>query len=600
VSSVNEQSPSRATTTPALLEVRDLKVTFDTPRGPLRAVDGVSLRVALDEADARGRIRYLLDQGVEAVAISLLWSPKNPAHEHRVRELVAEMAPDVFVTFAADLTGRLGEYERTMTCVMNAYIGPLMVRYVEAIEQRARSLGFAGTVLFAQCAGGAMTADEVRRSPILTVQSGPVAGVTNSVLFGHAVGESHLLTTDMGGTTFDVSVIRHHEPLARELATFERFEMALPMLDVESIGAGGGSIAWIDESNRLNVGPRSAGADPGPACYGRGGTQPTVTDADVVLGLIDPSMFLHQELSLDVDAARRAIDGLAKELGIGTYEAAAGINSIVDANMADLIRRMSEHRGLDPRTFTMLAFGGGGPVHAAACARAARVPKVIVAMPEVAPVWSAAGAANADIAHLYTTPLVLDLPVAPDAIERTFVAMERRAWQALTSEGFDQQTIRLQRSLRMKHRLQVYDVEVPVDFRVEADEDVDRIDQRFTTVYEERYGRNSGYRAGGIQITAFQLRATGVTEKAPFVDAATTSTGAVIARDVYWPELQHVVETPVLEIAGRRAERVEGVMAGPYLIQLPDTVVVVRPGQTAAFDAGGNIVIDTSHRPLRI
>ncbi len=396
----------------------------------------------------------------------------------------------------------------------------------------------------------------------------------------------------MGGTTFDVSVIRDHQPLARELATFQRFEMALPMLDVESIGAGGGSVAWIDESGRLNVGPHSAGADPGPACYGRGGTEPTVTDADVVLGIIDPATFLHRELRLDVDAATQAIERLAKELGIGTYEVAAGITSIVDAKMADLIRRMSEHRGLDPRSFTMLAFGGGGPVHAAACARVARVPKVIVAVPEVAPVWSAGGAANADITHLYTTPLVLDLPASPDLIEGTFVAMEQRAWSALTNEGFDEDSIRLQRTLRMKHKLQVYDVAVPVDFSVDNAEQVDWIDTRFSSAYEERYGKNSGYRAGGIQITAFQLRATGLTDKSPLLDRATTSAGSLSTRSVYWQEYQRFAETPVLDVTDHHGGRVDGVLTGPYLIQQPDTVVVVRPGQTATFDASGNIVID--------
>ena len=390
-------------------------------------VDG-DVVVQLDEDAAREAIRHLVqDEGAESLAISLMWSVQNPRHEQRIRELAAEVAPEVFVSCGSDLVNQVGEYERTTTAVMNAYIGPLMVRYIDSIEAGAAERGFPHRVLFAQCAGGAITGDEAKVAPIRTVQSGPVAGIVSSQMLARQIGTENVLLADMGGTTFDVSVIRHGSGLRRNVSTFQRYELALPMLDVESVGAGGGSIAWVDSSGRLNVGPRSAGAVPGPACYGNGGTEATVTDADVVLGVIDPDRFLSGRMEIKPELAEEAIGRLAERLELGLLETAAGINRIVDAKMADLVRRMSVLRGLDPRRFHLYAFGGGGPVHSPEVARQAGIAHVVVPLPAIAAMWSALGAAVADVTHVYQQPRSFALPVRAEQIEGIFGALESRA-----------------------------------------------------------------------------------------------------------------------------------------------------------------------------
>lgn len=269
--------------------------------------------VRLDENSVREAVLTLKDAGCDAIAISYLWSIKNEAHERRSREIAEEVAPELFVCNGADLVRSVGEYERTVTTIMNAYIGQVMLRYIDAIEKGARERGYKRGVLFAQCGGGAMSAAEARKAPIRTVQSGPVAGIVASRYLAEKINMPNVLAADMGGTTFDVSAIRKGEPLERSSSIFQRLELALPMYDVESIGAGGGSIAWIDSSGRLNVGPKSAGADPGPACYG-GGEDATVTDADVVMGVLDPDQFLHGRMKVDARRSEAAIQRLADQL----------------------------------------------------------------------------------------------------------------------------------------------------------------------------------------------------------------------------------------------------------------------------------------------
>ncbi len=395
----------------------------------------------------------------------------------------------------------------------------------------------------------------------------------------------------MGGTTFDVSVIRDGVPLARDVSMCERYEMALPMLDVESIGAGGGSVAWMDESGRLEVGPRSAAADPGPACYGRGGQEPTVTDADVVLGFISPDAFFGGRMRLDQAAAEKALFELGQRLGLGLYETAAGVNRIVDSKMSDLILRMSVLRGFDPRDFVCFAFGGGGPVHASALAKEIGLREVVVPLLDVAPVWSAFGAATADVSHLFQQDNKLSFPCSPHDLNEVFDPMERHGRQVLVEEGFPENGVVIERSLRMKHTAQIHDVDVPIRGGSLEEKDLPLIDHAFARVYAERYGEGAGYREAGIQITGFQVRATGTTYK-PDLANRTISTPAEVEeteRAVYWSESSEFLKTPVLQVksTGTLRARVEG----PALIELPHTVVVVRPGQTAKTDDLGNLIV---------
>jgi len=490
------------------------------------------------------------------------------------------------VTAASEVATQVGEYERTMTGVINSYIGPLMAGYVDDIEREAGERGFAGRIMYAQCAGGTITAEEARQAPIRTVHSGPVMGTLGSAFLADRMGEPNVIVTDMGGTSFDVSIIRGGKPDLRESSVLERFEIALPMVYVDSIGAGGGSIAWLDESGGLQVGPQSAGADPGPACYGKGGLEATVTDADVVLGILDPESFLHGAAPLDGDAAEAAIGRLAGRLGVELHETAAGINRIVDSKMADLLRRMSVLRGLDPREFVCFAYGGMGPVHAGAVAREVGVKRLIVPLPSVAPVWSAFGATVAAVVHIYQRPRRLRMPAEPGELAAVFAELEEQGRDVLLAEGFDPGRIELHRSLRLKYSAQVYDVEVPLP-------DVDpydgaRIADDFARVYEGLHGEGSGHPEGGSEITGFVVRARGVTDP-PALAPPVAVTAMRGSRLVYWYELGGLTETPVL----RLGEGVlDGELEGPLLIDLPDTVVVLRPEQRARFSDLGSLVID--------
>ncbi len=543
--------------------------------------------VSLDEDSATAAIDRLAADGATALTVSLLWSPRNDVHEQRVAALVRERRPELFVTAAAEVSPHVGEYERTMTGVINSYIGPLMHAYVEAIETGARELGYTKRIMYAQCAGGSITADEAQQAPIRTVHSGPVMGTLGSVFLGEVIGEPNVIVTDMGGTSFDVSVIRAGAPDLREESVLERFEIALPMVYVDSIGAGGGSIAHLDDSGGLQVGPQSAGAYPGPACYGRGGTEPTVTDADVALGIVDPDNFLHGAASLDREAAETAIGTVADRLGLTVPEAAAGICRIVDSKMADLLRRMSVLRGLDPREFTCFGYGGMGPVHAAAVAREVGMKRLVIPLPNIAPVWSAFGATVADVVHVYQRPQRLVLPVQPATLESMFGELQQRARDQLAAEGFVGDRVELRRSLRMRYAAQVYDVEVALSDVASLDDDA--ITKAFVELYETLHGEGAGHAASGVAITALIVRARGLTDPLELTAAPLEADPQWSSRPVYWYEQGEFVDTPVL---GLRDGRLDDPLDGPLLIELPDTVVVVRPGQTARFGDLGTLTID--------
>lgn len=547
-------------------------------------VDGEVI-VPLDEGEVREAVRELVAAGAAALTISFLWSTMNPVHEQRAREIAAEVAPDLFISCSSDLSSRSGEYERTTTAVMNSYIGPLMLDYVDRIQDGARQRGFRGSVQFAQCAGGAITSAEARHAPVRTVHSGPVAGTIAMARIAERTELHNVIAVDMGGTTFDVSVIHDGRPLQRDISIFERYAMALPMLDIESIGAGGGSVAWIDDVGRLNVGPRSAGARPGPACYGFGGTDATVTDADVVLGLVNPDNYLGGRMRLDRHLAEEAVDRLAARLGMSRHETAAGIATVVDAKMADLVRRMSLLRGLDPRNFACAAFGGGGPLHAPAVAAQAAIARVLVPLPHAASVLSAYGAATSDVVHVVQRWRVLELPVPGATVEEIFAALESEAAEKFARQGIDTAGVTLERSVRMRFAMQIHDVEVPVPAGRVDDGAVERIDQRFEEVHDQLFGRGSGDRTGGIDFTAFQVRATATTGRADLIsdERRESSPGS---RAVYWSELRDFRDTPVYE------ELPSTAIEGPALIELPDTVIVVRPGQRGQPDRAGNYVID--------
>src|SRR3954462_13606781 len=343
------------------------------PIVPKRLIRGVSERVdcfgeivsPLNEEEAENAIKDLVAQGVEAIAICFLWSFRNPEHEKRVKALVQKIAPSLFVTCSVDIAPKWGEYERVTATALNAYLGPVMAGYLDKLNVSLESLGYGHGLQITQCGGGTVPVARAGEAPLLTLDSGPVSGVTASMFLGAAMNEKNVITTDMGETSFDVSIIYDGKPAYSFISNTDKYEYFLSKVDLQAIGAGGGSLARVHaETRTMTVGPDSAGAFPGPVCYGRGGKIPTVTDAQLVLGYLDPNNFAGGRMTLDYASAIRAIEALGKQIGMSAIECAAGICRIVEFQMADVIRKVTVEKGHDPREFVLFAFGGAGPAHA--------------------------------------------------------------------------------------------------------------------------------------------------------------------------------------------------------------------------------------------
>ena len=547
----------------------------------------------LNENEARAGIRALLDAGAETIAVGFLWSFMNPLHEQRVGELVEEIAPGTFTSLSSDIAPQVGEYYRIVATVFNSYVGPLMADYVGEIEAGARERGAVRPPLFAQCIGGTVPADEVKRRPLFTMDSGPVSGLVASNFLGTEFGYPNIITADMGGTTFDVAVIADNAPRRREGTTLDKYHMYLPMLDVESIGAGGGSIAWIDPSSRtMKVGPRSAGAEPGPMCYALGGTEPTVTDADVVLGIVNPNRFLGGRRKLDPEAARAGVAALGDQIGLSPEEAASGIVEIIDNMMADKIRRMTVYRGHDPRDFVVFAYGGAGPTHAGAFSRALSVSAVIVPIGNIASVLSAMGTISGDVAHIFDRVTRVTAPFDMEALAEDFGTLEQRAIGQLRTDGFDEDMIGLSRLVSMKYGAQVFDIEVPFDAGIPSEQLV----ALFERTYEQRFGKDSGYAPAGIEIIRERVQAVGILPR-PVLNRRNGSGRdhgdgsrdklAIEARPVWWREEGGYVETPIYTEIGA----VHAAIEGPAVVELPDTTIAIRPGERLESDDFGNLII---------
>lgn len=547
--------------------------------------------VPLDEHALRGALRELRESGVQAVAVSLLWSHVNPVHEQRVRAIAAEELPDAFVTCSHEIAPRIGEYPRTATTVMNAYIGPLMGRYLDDLEDRARELGCRTEIVFATCEGGLVDLETVRRYPLLTAQSGPVGGALASATLGTHMGFRNVIATDMGGTSLDASLIEDGRVSLTDETVLERHQVFLRKLAVESIGTGGGSIAWFDEGKQtLRVGPRSAGAQPGPVCYRRGGTEPTVTDADLVLGLLGTDGPLASGLTLDYDAAVEAIMELGERIGLGPVECAAGIVRIADNQMEDLLRRMTVQQGRDPREFNVWAFGGAAGLHGGLYAAGLGVDQVTVPLAELASVWSAYGIASADLARTFQRPTHLTTPLDADQVLEAFRTLEEDAERYRERVGLAAADVRLQRSIEMKYAMQWYSVEVglgsePLDAAIVAE-----IPDRFEAAYEQRYGAGSGYGEGGMILTTARVTMSVPTEvpRPPRHERLPREPTTPTRRAVYWLERERFVDTPIHP--GKQLRPGDQVN-GPAIIEYAATTIAVRPGHRMAVDEFGNLVI---------
>ena len=565
-------------------------------RGVPERVDykGAVLR-ALDEDAACAAIRALVeDAGVEALAVSFLWSFYNAAHERRVGELIREIAPSVYVTLSCEIAPVPGEYERTSTAAINAYAGRIARDYVTSLQALLKGRGYDGPLLVMQGYGGLLPAEEAAGRAVGMLECGPAAGVIGSRHLGQLMEDDDIIACDMGGTTFKVGVIQGGTiDYARE-PMVDRYHYVAPKIEVVSIGAGGGSIVALDPATGVpGVGPKSAGARPGPVCYGLGGGEPTLTDVMLLVGYMDPDTFLGGSITLDAEAARRAFDEkIATPLAMSVEEAAIGIYRIAAAQISDLIHEITVERGLDPRDFVLHAFGGSCGLLCGVFGAELGVRRIVV--PYTAAVNAAFGLLSADIVHEYSVTRTLPAQSPAAEINDIYAPMEARARAQLATEGFADDAIALDRSIDLRYGRQVHEVTTPVRCGGPLDDAaVGRLAADFEALYERKFGKGSAYRAAGVEMTMFRLSARGLVER-PRIEkeqlAGADPGPALIGRRVIFVEAAGGFAPADIYDFERLAPG--NVVAGPAVIHTPITTIVVQAGQSGRMDEFRNITIE--------
>jgi N-methylhydantoinase A len=550
------------------------------------APDGTVL-TPLDPESAHAVIEAIRAARAQAVAISFLHAYANPANELAMKRRLTDALPGVLVSASSDVCREIREFERTSTVALNAAAMPVVARYLAALADRVGRVLPRAQVLLMQSNGGSMTVGAARQAPVHLVYSGPAAGVLACQFIGRLTGRDNVLGFDMGGTSTDISVVYRGVPRMTTEGGIGAHPVKLPMLDVHTIGAGGGSVAWLDAGGGLQVGPRSAGADPGPVAYGRGGSEPTVTDANLALGRLAPERFLGGEMRLDREAALAAIrERVATPLGLDPVQAAYGIVRIANANMERALRVSSAERGYDPRDFALVAFGGAGPLHAAARAPAVGFPRVLV--PETPGVFSALGLLVADIRHdLVQSFLGRADRVAPATIESLFGELEGLGAALLDDDGVERARHVLRRTADLRYVGQAYEVNVAVPAPLDAAA-LDALLERFHAEHRRLYAHSAP--RDPVEIVSVRVAAV-----APVVPpelrerpAAASAPRPATRRAVFFEEADGFVDCPVFD----RGELGAGArLAGPAVIEQMDSTTVVHPGQAVVVDGWGNVLI---------
>lgn len=545
--------------------------------------------VPLDEVETRAVVRRLCEQGIRVFAVCFLHSYANPVHEKRVGEIIHEQYPEARVSLSHTILQEFYEYERTVSTVINATIQPLMEEYLDHLWTNLRESRFRGEFLITRSAGGAMNFRQAKQMPVHTILSGPAGGVQGAIYLAQKLRLPNLISIDAGGTSFDVSLVHDGEARVRTEARLAGYKFLLPVVDLETIGAGGGSIAWIDSGNALNVGPQSAGAHPGPICYCRGGTEPTVTDAAVSLGLIHASAFLGGQLHLDAAAAERGIDErLARPLGLSTRDTALGILAITETKMTSAIREMSVERGYDPREFSILAYGGAGPLFAASLAEKVGVPQVIV--PRWPGNFSAWGMLMFDVVQDFVQSYVAVLEEARlEQINDIFESLERSALEGLARQGVPQSNRFVLRSIDMKYLMAGQVINVPVRSGRLGEKDRSALAYRFNELHQKLYGHRL---TDILQVVNFRLRAVGRVKKPTLrkvarggKDAKSASRGR---RMIYEPRERRKA---CFQILDRSHLRAGNELEGPAIVEETSSTTVVPSGWHLNVDVYGNLAL---------
>ena len=620
-----------------IYDMHDLHARYPDPIVPRHLRAEVSERIdrdgrVLQELDLEASAKvldYLVAQGVEAVAVSLLHAYNNPANEQALREQIEERHPGLSLSLSSEVAPVINEYERTSTTVADGYIKPSVTRYVRGVERDLADEGYAGRLLVMHSAGGVMDADASCERPVRMLESGPAAGALAAGFYSDLLGEPDLISLDMGGTTAKTCVIEDGKPSRTntiEVARVHRFKIGsglpivIPVLDLIEIGSGGGSIAWLDGLGLLRVGPQSAGANPGPACYGLGGTEPTVTDANLVLGYLNPDYFLGGRMNLDTGAARAAMSRLGSDMGMNEVEAAWGVYSVVTESMAAAARIHIIGRNKDPRRYAIVAFGGAGPAHACEVARILGATRVVV--PLGAGVTSALGclAAPLSFESVRSAPGLLER-TDWDEVNRTFGEMESWGREMIANAGVSggalrqaqdererqaqgererqaqDERITVERTADMRLVGQIHEINVPVPGDMLSGDDVERIESDFHSIYQELYARRN--LSLPIEVQNWRLLVSGpqpdleLREQA--VDPSTSSGDSNSHREAlkgsrraYFPSANGYLDCPVYDRYGLRAG---AEFPGPAIIEEAEATTIVRPGESVAVDKWLNLVI---------
>ena len=563
---------------------------------------------ALDLASVEEATARLLAAKVDSIAICLLNSYVNPEHEHRIAEHIRARAPAMDLSISSEVLPEVKEFERTSTTVINAYVKPVVAHYLSNLETRLAAMGLTAPITVMQSSGGTVRTGAAKERPVFSIESGPAAGVVGAAEFGKSLGLANLISFDMGGTTAKTCLIENGAPrltseyevggglnIGHRLLRGGGYLLRVPAIDLAEIGAGGGSIAWIDRGGALRVGPQSAGADPGPACYQRGGTAPTVTDANVVLGYLNPRYLVGGELEIDSSLAEKAVnDHIAGPLSLDTEVAALGVHTIVNSNMVRAVRAVSSEIGRDPGDFVLFAFGGSGPVHCAALAREAKVPHVVV--PPAPGVFSALGLLVSTVEHQYVQTFWRDFESAdPAAIDGHFQRLGSEALETLQGEGFSAEQTTIQRFVDLRYPGQTSEITIEVPDGDMSAELFGVLAEAFHGEHENTYGHRS-QEGEKVEIVNVRLRARGLSDD-EFTPGLLAAAGGragrhradrPASRSAYFGEAHGWTEAPLVE----RADLDASPRAGPLIVEEYDTTVVVPPDAAVFVDEANNIRID--------
>ena len=563
-----------------------------------RVLSDGSVREPLNEADVRAACELFRAEGVETVAISFVWSVLHPGHEARAAEIVREMMPGVILTVGSELYPQVREYTRTSTAVVNAYLAPIMKRYVQAVDSYFRSLGARQPVRYYQSNGGLAIGQAMTDRSVYAINSGPASAPAAGQYVCAPFGKKDVITVDMGGTSFDITLTKDGSTNINKNIDFLRYRIGVPMIQVETLGAGGGSIGWIDEMGLMQMGPQSAGSDPGPACYGQGGTLPTVSDANLVLGYLNPDGLVGGRLPLDAAKAHAAIrTHLAEPLKMSVERAAYGMFTIVNANMVNGIRRVTVERGYDPRDFVLVGAGGATAAHITALADAIGIDTIV--LPKLASGLCAFGQIISDVKYNYmaTAPLRLDNDAAYARIDELFGQIEAQGTGHLKSDGFKGKDVVVKRSLDMRYVGQVHECTVEIgNFRVDS-KSIGKVKDAFHKRHKELY--TYAEPASTVEVVNIESTLYGVVDKPARMTigkGASPQKALKGHRDAVFSADGKRVKTPIYDGTPLGAG---ATIKGPAVIEEITTTIVVEPGWTARLDASGSYLITRDRKGAR-